>query len=807
MSVAGIDVGNAASCVALARKRGVDVILNKESNRETPTLVSFGQKQRFIGTDAKGVQATNIKNTVGNLKRLLGKKFKEDDVQRDIKKLPFRVSEAPDGGCLIHVNALGNDVSYTPEAVMGMVLADLKVIAERENNGLPITDSVLSVPVYFTDSERHAMLDAARIANLNCLRLMNDTAATALGYGIYKTDLPDDKPIHVAIVDAGEMALQVCVIALQKGKLRVLSSAWDRHLGGSDFDDVIFDHFVKEILSSKKLDVMSNQRACLRLRMACEKLKKILSTNPEAPLSVECLMEDTDISSHMTREKFDELAAGIISRIPRPLQAALDQAGLKAEDIDNVELIGGSSRVPALFETVKQFFGKEPSRTMNAKECVSRGCSLQCAMLSPIFRVKEFSVEEAVPYTVNFTWEKEPGEPTTSAVFKRGNSIPSTKMLTFYKSEPFTISADYDDDTTANLPSGSLRHIGDFKVGPPIPVPEGQEKAKLKVKVHINLHGILCLESVQAVEETEVEEPPAEEKPASADAENGEKAPEADSKDASAADASAEGAAKEAKKSVRVRKTDVAFTMALPGMSPQTLAEATAAEQNLQKIDRAVEETNERKNALEGYVYDMRNKIYDAYSDFIGPDVKDKFLKQLDDMEEWLYDEGEDAERSVYIKKLNELKQIGEPVEERYREMSTRGPAAERLLACCNKFAGLASGGDPKYAHISDEEKGRVIEECQKASEWLREKQALQESLPKHEVPVLMTHDIDKKIEAVTRASEAVLNKPPPPPPKAEEKPANEDDSAPMDTEGAARDEEAPMETEEDAKDGDAMEN
>lgn len=208
MSVAGIDVGNAASCVALARKRGVDVILNKESSRETPTLASFGTKQRFLGTDARGAQSTNIKNTVGSIKRLLGKKFAEPAVQHDIARLPFAVVEGPNGECLINVEYLGEMTTFTPEAVMGMMLADLKIIAEKES-GSAITDCVISVPVYYTDAERHAMLDASRIAGLNCLRLMNDTAATALGYGIYKTDLPEDKPIHVVIVDCGEMALQV----------------------------------------------------------------------------------------------------------------------------------------------------------------------------------------------------------------------------------------------------------------------------------------------------------------------------------------------------------------------------------------------------------------------------------------------------------------------------------------------------------------------------------------------------------------------------------------------------------------------
>jgi len=822
MSVAGLDVGNLCSCIALARKRGVDVLLNKESKRETPSVASFTAKQRFLGTDGASAMSSNIKNTVVSLKRLLGKKFAEPSVQQDIAGLPYKVTEGPNGGCLINVSYLGEQVQYTPEAVMAMILGDIKLIGERDSGG-PITDCVISVPVYFTDAERHAMLDASKIAGLNCLRLMNDTAAVALGYGIYKTDLPDDKPIHTVIVDVGEMALQVCVIALQKGKLRVMSSAWDRNLGGADFDSVIVSHFADEIMATKKLDVRSNARAMLRLRAACEKLKKILSANPEAPLNVECIMEDQDVSSHLTRDKFEELAAGILSRVTKPLQAALDQAGLKVEDINNVELVGGSSRLPALFDLIQSFFGKEPSRTMNAKECVSRGCALQCAMLSPIFRVREFSVEEAVPYTVNFTWEKEPGQPTTSAVFKRGDSIPSTKMLTFYKSDQFSLSADYDNDDTANLPAGSLAHIGDFTIGPPIPLPEGGDKAKLKVKVHVNLHGILGLESVQAVEETEVieEAPPA---PVPAPAENGEakaaedgEAPKEGEEGAAAMEADAPAAdapPAEPKKSIKVTKKDVPFVAALPGLPSETVTALLATEKELKEQDRMIEATNVAKNGLEAYVYSMRNRLHADLADFISDAARSEFSSALDKMEDWLYDEGEDVERQVYLEKLSELKKTGDPVAERFIESSSRGPKAESLAAACKGFIRQAESAEEKYAHIAAEDKAKVVEECQAAMKWLKEKQALQETLPKHEVPVLMTHDITKKLETVKRVCEAVMNKPAPPPPKKEEpakeaaapeaaadgeaKPAQEAEA--METDGAAPEApaaegEAPMET------------
>lgn len=204
-----IDVGNDTSCVALARKRGVDVLMNKESKRETPSMVSFGDKMRFLGTDAYGKVSMNPKNTPHQLKRLLGKKFADPDVQADIQRFPFKVTAAPDGGCLVHVTFCNEPASFTPEQLMAMLLVDLKKIAEVEG-GIPVTDCVLSVPAFYTEAERYAMLNAAFIAGLNPLRLINETTATALAYGIYKTDLPETDPVNVLFFDMGHSSTQVC---------------------------------------------------------------------------------------------------------------------------------------------------------------------------------------------------------------------------------------------------------------------------------------------------------------------------------------------------------------------------------------------------------------------------------------------------------------------------------------------------------------------------------------------------------------------------------------------------------------------
>ncbi|KFM26761.1 97 kDa heat shock protein [Auxenochlorella protothecoides] len=481
MSVAGIDVGDSTSCVALARKGGVDVILNKESNRETPSVLTFNAKQRQLGTDAVGAMATNPRNTVSQVKRLLGKKFSDPAIQADLQYLPYKVVEGADGGCEVEVQYLGAATRLSPEQLMAALLVDLRQLAEREQ-GAPVTDAVLAVPVYFTEAERHAMLAAAGTAGLKCLRLLNDTTATALAWGIYRTDLPEDTPVNVVFIDVGYSATQVCVVALRGRELKVLSSAWDRDLGGRNFDNVLFEHFLelyatpmpkprfqpthrrfsilttnREFDAKYKLDIKGNLRASFRLRGACEKAKKILTTNPEAVVSVECIADDKDVAGSITREVFEEEAKATLDKLVQTVLKAVEDAGLTPETVSNVEFVGGSSRVPAVTRHVTDYFGREPNRTLNATETVSRGCALQCAMLSPAFKVRDFQVQDTFPYGIQLTWQKE-GERVTSTVFERGSHVPSAKMLTFYRTEPFDIEAAYTPES--DLPSTADARIG-----------------------------------------------------------------------------------------------------------------------------------------------------------------------------------------------------------------------------------------------------------------------------------------------------------------------------------------------------------
>lgn len=391
MSVVGFDFGNETCVVAVARQRGIDVVLNDESKRETPAVVCFGEKQRFIGTAGAASTMTNPRNAISQIKRLIGRQFSDPELQKDLVGFPFRVTEGSDGYPLINVQYMGETRSFNPTQLLGMVMSNLKSIAEKNLNAA-VVDCCIGIPVYFTDLQRRAVMDAATIAGLHPLHLIHETTATALAYGIYKTDLPESDPLNVAFVDIGHASMQVCIAAYKKGQVKILSHSFDRSLGGRDFDEALFQHFAAKFKEEYKIDVLKNARACLRLRAACEKLKKVLSANPAAPLNIECLMDEKDVKGFIKREEFEEICIPILERVKKPLEEALSDAQLSIENVHMVEVVGSGSRVPAVIKILTDYFGKEPRRTMNASECVARGAALQCAILSPTYKVRDFLV-------------------------------------------------------------------------------------------------------------------------------------------------------------------------------------------------------------------------------------------------------------------------------------------------------------------------------------------------------------------------------------------------------------------------------
>jgi heat shock protein 4 len=615
------------------------------------SLVGFGPKSRYLGEPAKTQEISNLKNTVGSLKRLAGRSLNDPDVKIEQDYVSATLVDIK-GQVGAEVTYLGKKEQYTATQLVSMFLSKVKATASAELK-LPVSDLVMSVPAWFTDSQRRALMDAAEIAGLKLLRLMNDTTAAALGYGITKLDLPtaEEKPRRVAFIDIGHSNYTCSIVEFKKGELAVKSTAYDRHFGGRDFDKALVDHFAEEFKAKYKIDIKTNGKAMVRVHAAAEKLKKILSANQQAPLNIESLMNDVDVATMMKREELEALVEPLLSRVHVPLEQALLEAKLKVEDIDIIELVGGCTRVPALKERIQKFFGKTLSFTLNQDEAIARGCAFSCAILSPVFRVRDFAIHDIVNYPIEFTWEKSPDIPdedTALTVFNRGGVMPSTKILTFYRKEPFNLEAKYASPEL--LPGKINPWIGRFSVKG-VKADAKEDFMICKLKARLNLHGILNVEQGYYVEDVEVEEPIPEEKDAekkegdvstnlspllvsvqdSSDDEPVKKRPRLDKNLLTLPKAmDTDAAPKTRKVKKQQRKGDLPISAGTASLDDATKIAAAEAESSMIMEDKLVADTEEKKNELETYIYEMRNKIDDQYSEFANEEEKTKLKAKLE---------------------------------------------------------------------------------------------------------------------------------------------------------------------------------
>lgn len=547
-----------------------------------------------------------------------------------------------------------------------MFMTKIKGTASAELK-LPVSDIVLSCPAWYTDAQRRALIDASEIAGLKLLRLMNDTTATALGYGITKLDLPgpEEKPRRVAFIDIGHSNYTASIVEFKKGELAVKSTAWDRHFGGRNFDKALVDHFAKEFKEKYKIDINENAKAKVRVAAGCEKVKKILSANSAAPLSIESLMNDVDVKGMLKRDELEELVKPLLERAIIPIEQALAEAKLKPEDIDAIEMVGGCTRVPALKTAIQNFFGKPLSFTLNQDEAVARGCAFSCAILSPVFRVRDFSVHDIVNYPIEFAWEKSPDIPdedTSLTVFNKGNVMPSTKILTFYRKQAFDLEAKYAKPEL--IPGKMNPWIGRFSVKGVKADPK-DDFMICKLKARLNLHGVLNVEQGYYVEDQEVEEPIPEEKKEGdvrADSHSNDvvdfeapaakrlkissppiavhtsfsssKQPLTDNEQAMDTDA-ASGDAKPKTRKVKkqVRKGDLPLSAGTASLDQATKEALAEKENQMIMEDKLVADTEDKKNELESFIYELRGKIDEQYANFASDDEKDKLRAKLEQSE------------------------------------------------------------------------------------------------------------------------------------------------------------------------------
>ncbi|KAK9064183.1 hypothetical protein SSX86_015563 [Deinandra increscens subsp. villosa] len=700
MSVIGFDIGNDSCVIAAAKRGGVDVLLNDESKRETPAVVSFGEKQRFLGSAGAAFATANPTSTISQIKRLIGKLYKE--VEGDLKLLPFATSEGPRGGILIELQYLKTKWTFTPVEILGMLLKHLKQITEK-NLESAVVDCVIGIPSYFTDLQRRMYLDAALIAGLKPLRLIHDGTAIALGYGMYKTDFSESGPTNVMFVDIGHCDTQVTLAAFEPGEMKILSHSFDPNLGGRDFDEVLFHHFAAQFNEKYKIDVKANARASVRLRASCEKVKKVLSANAEAPISIECLIGDTDVRGFITREEFEKLSSKLLDRVIIPCRMALKDADLSVDKISTVELVGSGSRIPAITRYLTMFFEKEPTRTLNASECVARGCALRCAMLSPSLKVRDYKIEDSFPYSIEIPSPK--GE---FMLFPKGSSFPKVTKMELQCNIPLCLPVAYINER--NFPAGMSHLLGSFGIG--MSEPSDAEKVDVELSVKLNNHGIVEIDSAKILEDKN--------------------------------NFARNLYARILMDNSRVLNLSISENLEYASTNDE-LREAKEKEKKLVQQDIKVEDAKDQRNTLESFVYDTRSKLSGAYRSHVKDSEKELITTNLQKTEDWLYEDSDDESEQDYTGRLISLKKLLEPIENRYNEEIAIAKATNSLKICIAKYHSHADS-------LPDDKKERVKKHCGEAEEWLRNTIS-----QKHSSPKTLLTEINHVINVVESTCESII--------------------------------------------------